>query len=262
MDLRRGSKRIKSIYKGKNYIPGLMVNGRLWQGAPGKVILYPIDSNSDANCHKVYYGLDVDVSGKITNLVIDSGGIVKDATVHYNGYFYVLSGVADNTNVTYQGSMVITHGIANNTIVTGGGIMEVSNTGTANHTTVEQDVYYNMGFMYVHSGGTAHNTTVGNRGNVYISSGVHVSDIVINSGGTVDIASTHINSRYSSCFFSNVVIMSGGEVRMSNEAIVENITVSSGGILHVYTGGSALNVTSMTDADIQVHGGTITYTNK
>ena len=262
MDLRRGSKRIKSIYKGKNYIPGLMVNGRLWQGAPGKVILYPIDSNSDANCHKVYYGLDVDGSGKITNLVIESGGIVKDATVHHNGFFYAYRGVADNTNVAFQGSMSVVSGIANNTIVTGGGIMEVFATGTANHTTVERDVYNNIGVMYVQSGGTAHNTTVGDRGQVYISSGVHVSDIVVKSGGIVDITSTHINSMYSSCFFSNVVIMSNGLVRLYDEAIVENITVSSGGILLVYNGGSALNVTSMTDAEIQVHGGTITYTNK
>ena len=255
MDLRRGSKRIKSIYKGKNYIPGLMVNGRLWQGAPGKVVLYPVDSKSDANCHKVYYGVDVDGSGKITTLSIESGGIVKDATVHNYGVFYVFKGVADNTNVTYQGSMNVVSGIANNTIVSGGGIMEVSYTGTANHT-------YNIGVMSVHSGGTAHNTTVGDRGQVYICSGVHVSDIVINSGGIVDITSTHINNRYPSCFFSNVVIMSSGMVRMYDEAIVENITVSSGGILLVSGGGSALNVTSMTDAEIQVHGGTITYTNK
>ena len=260
MDLRRGSKRIKSIYKGKNYIPGLMVNGRLWQGAPGKVVLCPVDSKSDANCHKIYYGVDVDGSGKITTLSIESGGMVKDATVHNYGAFYVFKGVADNTNVTYQGSMNVVRGIANNTIVSGGGIMEVSYTGTANHTTVGYDRRYGGGAMYVHSGGTAHNTTVEAEGYVYISSGVHVSDIVINSGGTAFVASTHIN--YPSCFFSNVVIMSSGMVKMNDEAIVENITVSSGGMLYVYNGGSALNVTSMTGADIQVHGGTITYTNK
>ena len=47
MDFRIGKKRIKAIYKGENYIPGLMMNGRLWHGSPGKVTFtsgYDIES--------------------------------------------------------------------------------------------------------------------------------------------------------------------------------------------------------------------------
>ena len=150
MDLRKGSKRIKSIYKGENYIPGLMVNGRLWQGAPGNVEL--ANANGDANYHKVYYGLTIGGDSGREWVTIDSGGMVKNTTVNYDGRLLVFSGFADSTTIEYYGSMTVAYGSANNTLINPLGSAIITD-GKMNNTKLF------TGRLYI-SGGSVYNTEI------------------------------------------------------------------------------------------------------
>lgn len=255
MDLRKGSKRIKSIYKGENYIPGLMVNGRLWQGAPGNVEL--ANANGDANYHKVYYGLTIGGDSGREWVTIDSGGMVKNTTVNYDGRLLVFSGFADNTTIEYDGSMTVVSGSANNTLINPLGSAIVSHDGKMNNTKLVD------GRLYIH-GGSVYNTEIFGYAHVYVESSAgysskDIQSVTINSGGSMFIENTGVGDHSG---VRHVIIESGGYMQMSGGAArADDITVSSGGTLRVYGEySSATNVTSMTGADVRANdGATITY---
>lgn len=162
MDLRKGSKRIKSIYKGENYIPGLMVNGRLWHGSPGDVRLVTSNSSYSGdiyfNIGKVAYNYTIPKMWakprvNFYTIHISAGGRMIDTTLDGGGRMFVFSG-----------------GSAANTAINQGGNMIISSGGIATNVTVSSG-----GFMYVNSGGTATNVTSQTGANIVVSSGGYIT---------------------------------------------------------------------------------------
>jgi autotransporter passenger strand-loop-strand repeat protein len=170
MDLRLGIKRIKSIYKGKNYIPGLIVNGRLWHGSPGKVHLLtkPIYTTSGTTIQKGialgkvaynytlpklwYEGHDY-IDTALTSAQVDSGGRMIDTIVSAGG----------RLEVYFDGTVY-------STTVNSGGKLDVYYGGTASRVTVSSG-----GYFYIYSGGTATNVTSKSGATIIVSSGGYIT---------------------------------------------------------------------------------------
>ena len=217
MDLRRGTKRIKSIFKGSEYIPGLMVNDRLWHGSPGKVTFTSDFTNGGGD--KVYYNIAV-VSP--VQVYISSGGFIKSSTITHSAYAWVSSGGAvDNSTVESHGKIsILSDGVANNITAIKKGVADVYSGGTANDTTIHSD-----GYMYIKDGGTANSTAINSGGDMYIEDGGTANDTTIHSSGGMGISSggtansTTINSR--------------GSMRIDSGGTATNITANSNAVIEI-----------------------------
>lgn len=236
MDLRKGSKRIKSIYKGENYIPGIIVNGRLWHGSPGRIAFTSGYDTWDGD--KVYYGNIPETSASYVKIL--SGGIVSSASITDRTLEVYSGGTANDITLDDDGSIrVYSSGTASNVTVNSGGIVYVAGAGSAS-------IKENGG--YVSDGGRK--SFIKNT----------ITDLHLFTGGRATVHSGTTLNGATVERMARLEVYSGG---IANNIILSSdyLTVSSGGSLYVYAGGTATNVTSQTGAKIIVSsGGYITYT--
>ncbi len=189
-------------------------------------------------------------------MYVFSGGMIEGATVsssyihsNYNsrGYLYLSGGTANQTVVTGGTMELHENGVANVTVIEQGGRMTVFDGGTANSTTVNQG-----GRMTVSSGGTATGNAVNSGGTMYISSGGTAENTQIVTGGRMYVYSGGV---------AEAARVSGGTVYISGGTVCST-TVSSGGIVQLYSGGTVSGLTIASGAKAYLRpGATVTGIN-
>lgn len=266
MDLRLGKKRIKSIYKGNTYIPGLIVNGRLWHGSPGKVAINASGFHGD---DKVYYGLNV----RSATINVSSGGVLNSSHIPESSHIDVLSGGTvkntslgngDNINMTVQSGGFVSnvkvdvHGFGRFSFLGGCTAKNVDFTGTQlsideyYKTQCEYHVTSNTNLSIVSSGKTV--TVVDGvlkNGSLFyvLRCRVHEGGVLSDTTVNAESASIHIynggNMRGGSVVVGYVDVYDGGtanSVTLSCTAIPELLGSSmSDGCIRVYDGGTVNN---------------------
>lgn len=128
------------------------------------------------------------------------------------------------------------------TTITDGGRVRVSSSGlmqglsvAGSNVFVSSGMYLSGGVCAIFEGGSAYSATV-------------------SSGGVLGVGP-------SSGYASQITVLSGGICIPCDGGIISGVTVSNGGTLEVWSGGTALDVTSDAGASVIVHeSGTITYT--
>ena len=144
------------------------------------------------------------------SMFVDYGGSATDTTVYAGGSMFVDYGSATDTTVSSGGSMRVFYGSATSTTVSSGGNMIVYRYGSATSTTVYAggaingftllaDNFYSSGIhiskaiveaqAWLYYNQTASNTTVSSGGNMIVSSGGYVSDLMVMAGGSASFNS-------------------------------------------------------------------------
>ena len=204
------------------------------------------------------YALDTSVSnGQVSSgiplqegdsLRVSSGGTVENTTVNECCTVYVYEGgTANNTTVNEWGEIYVYEGgTANSTTVNEGGWFEVYSGGTAHSGTISSG-----GTMWVDGGGTADEIVVSNGGYVRVFEGASATGLAIEDGGALDftvvpetwVQWTSGGSEFNmeSGFLSEYVLNSGA-ITVSQDGIVDCITVNPGGELWVDDGGMAMQI--------------------
>ena len=196
-----------------------------------------IDTTMDSNrtCLHVFNGGHVKqtVISDRSSMFISNGGMA-DNTIN-NGSMRVFSGgTADNTIVNRLMDIDF-GGTANNTMVNGTGQLKVSSGGTANYTTINSG-----GSFRVINSVTANCTTVNEGGRFYVQSGGTAMDIMEN-GGFVDV-SDGAEVSFATNTFSGLLLSKGKSATVHSGTTATNTTVYQGGMLRVFSGGTATEI--------------------
>ena len=207
------------------------------------------------------------ISGSTT---ITNGDIAIATTIKFGGDMDVYSGgYATSTNVYSGGSMDISYGgYATSTNVYSGGSMDVSYGGSATSTNVSSggymdvsygsatstNVYYG-GSMRVYYGGSATSTNVYSGGSMDISYGGYATSTNVYSGGEINGFTLRANTFYSSGIYniSNAIVVA--QAWLYGNQTASNTTVSSGGDMRVYYGGSATDTNVYAGGKMRVTSG-------
>ena len=125
-------------------------------------------------------------------ILVSSGGVANSTTVNSSGYLFVSSGgIVNNTTVNSGAGLYVSSGGTAMSIKENGGYVSVAE--GANVTFVSHTIsglVLSWGSATVHSGTTAHSTTVNSSGRLEISSGGKLTGLTtIASGGCVHIYS-------------------------------------------------------------------------
>ena len=188
-------------------------------------------------------------------LYVFSGGEANSTTVNYSGAVYVESGgTADNTTVKSSGYLVASGGTAFNTTANSGALVEAVSGGNVNTATVN-----NGGRLFAQSKGILNRATVNPGGSLYVNPGGTATEIIEN-GGYVWMTNGHILVSFASNAFAGLNLVNGSATVHSGTTAVSP-SVSSGGELYIYSGGTASNVVwTPCEGHITVDGGgQVTY---
>ena len=186
------------------------------------------------------------------------GAIAKDISVSQRGTLYILSG-GTATNIVERGGDVV---VWDGACVTFAGYtfsdLSIDATCTLHSgTTAYRSTVNSRGSINISSGGTANSTTVNKSGYLRIYKDGFANSVTVNSGGNVLIASggraanttlsgTYLNSAsmrvFSGGSADNIVLNHYGQVSIENGGIVSNVSVNSGGMLIISSGGTATAV--------------------
>ena len=154
-----------------------------------------------------------------------SGGIVS-------GSFKKLDNIeiTDNINPeTWNGSagkLIVSSGMVDHTSVTGYGSMTLYSGAVANNTVMSRTNELRStygGDLYVSSGGTANNTTVGENYSVRVWSGGSASGVTVLSGGFLEVGSS------GAAYLTGAEVSSGGWCRLSSGATATDLVIHKGG---------------------------------
>lgn len=187
------------------------------------------------------------------------------------------SGACDDLTLSYgsgsnYSSMNVTNtGTANNTTVGSSGSLNVSNGGSVTNTTVQSN-----GSMTVGANGSATTTTIENYGQLTSTSTGVIDGLTVNSGGKLNLTTdtTITNGSYNGKAFSifggsatDVTLSSNSKLEVKSGHSASGTTALSGSTLTVDSGGSATNSTingimnvSGTATNTNVNGGHINST--
>jgi autotransporter passenger strand-loop-strand repeat protein len=169
------------------------------------------------------------------------GGLANETRIDSWGSFYVSSGGIANDTVNSIGQMfVYSGGYASNISLYGQedraeGDIYVLSGGLVADVTVEE-----YGDYYVSSGGTANKTTVNAKGTLEVSSGGTATNITENGGFVVvenGASVTFIENSFSE------LVLDNDSATVHSNTTANSIAVSSGGTLHVFSGGMANSTT-------------------
>ena len=186
----------------------------------------------------------------IGQLIVDSGGTVSATTVNFGGRLYVSrGGMASVTTVNFGGSMTVSYdGMASATTMNARGLMTVYNSGMASATTINSG-----GSLVVSDGGMANATTVNSGGSIHIFNGGTAS-IVFNPWQGMVLSATGATVTYlerdANVYWGNDVFGIIGKAD-----VAENIVISSGVSMHVYSGGITRATIVNTNGSIMVSNG-------
>ncbi|WP_051296586.1 autotransporter outer membrane beta-barrel domain-containing protein [Anaeroarcus burkinensis] len=222
-------------------------------------------SSGDASNATINNGGVQTVSGGSANgAIISSGGVqnvsigatADNATISSGGIQFVVGGIADGATISSGGSQNVFNGIASYAQIGNGGVQNV-NGGDAHHATLNggvQNVFggdasgaiINNGGVQNVSGGNADTAHINSGGRQCIYSGGTATDSQVQGGGLLRInaGGSAINATLETGYVlqadtdATLTTSVGGPTISSGTA--SNITLNSGGILDVLTGGSAL----------------------
>ena len=183
--------------------------------------------------------------------VISSAGarvtyLERDAGVYWGNQVSGMIGktdIAEDINISSGVSMLVySGGTANRTNVDSGGSMTVFRHGVIKHTTINTD-----GFLYISSAGSADSTTVSGHGIITIGNGGYANNTLLENTAYMDVSSggtaTHTIAAYAKIFAFQGASVSGTELNswgvLSAMGEVHQTTVNSGGLMHVFKGGTA-----------------------
>ncbi|MBQ7206277.1 MAG: AIDA repeat-containing protein [Lentisphaeria bacterium] len=186
------------------------------------------------------------------SMTVAQGGCIDGVTVSSGGYLYVSSGAsAIDVHWTPGEGIVSAHSAAvvfyadqyaGCYLASGGRMLEQNN-----HLS---GVNITNGSMYVFSSGVAENIVL-NGGIVYVGSSGRIVGMTINSG------SLNVNSDAS---VDGLLLNYGGSAAVANRAEVKNITLNSGSLLTVNSGGKAVvtqygsgTISAMIGAEVEIH---------
>ena len=161
-------------------------------------------------------GTTVNVFGVVSSMRISSGRV------------YVSSGgTINSTTLNYYGNVVVYNGGVANEIVAGEGSVYIYSGGIANLTTV------GAGYLYIENGGVANGVILNSYGWIRVSNGGIANSITLSSGAAFVFSGGTAN---------NVTVASRwANVYLNSDAVISNVTVSSGGMLYVSNGGIVSN---------------------
>jgi len=186
------------------------------------------------------------------HLTISNNGIAKSTTV--NGIFTVSSGgTADSAVVNYGGRISVLSGGALDNVIVKGGVV-VSSGGVLNSATVNAN-----GNLAISSGGIATEITE-NGGFVNVADGANVT-FLTNTFSSLILGSGRSASLHSGTTAVDMTVESGGKIHVSNGGRVNTATLSSSGLLYVSSGGAANSATIFSGGGLYVlNSGTVDKT--
>ncbi len=187
-----------------------------------KLILDPANKNAEFN--------ETNNSQTVTKSIVENNGcmLFKGASVPECENTFSDITLATGSLQKYDHAIAFKGGTLDSFIVSSGGKVTVSSGGTANDTIVR-----NKGNLYLFNGGVVNNTVVSSGGSVRVSKGGTANNTSIYYNGSVGISSGGMTS--------NTVISSGGYMSIYSKGIANSTTVNSAGRLRVSSGGSAVN---------------------
>ena len=147
-------------------------------------------------------------------------------------------GTANDIRVDFGGRMYVSDGGTASDIVENGGYVEVENGATATFAPNSFADSFLMTSATIHSGTTANNITVNSRGYLHVFDGGTASDIVEN-GGYVEVENG-AEVTFAANSFAGLFLNTSATIHSGTTA--SDITVSTGGHLHVFDGGTASDI--------------------
>jgi len=218
--------------------------------------------------------LDVFRGGSVNAMTVDlgqlyvyNGGYASSVTIIGKqdrswGDIYNFGRVDDVIIEDYGDYYVCEGGVTSKTTINTSGGLEVSSGGLANNTLVN-----NYGYIKVFNGGIASGVSVKSAGSLTVFSGGTASDVKISRGAVIsfDVASSTFLHWTSSgttfemkdAFISDYAIVSGGQVRVLDEGVVQNLTLNNGSLC-VSSGGKVNSIKQEMGQITVSSGGTIT----
>lgn len=171
------------------------------------------------------------------SMVVSSGGTGTDTAILWNGSLTVSSGGTVRNTKVISGTLVVSDGgTASDTFLLAGS-MAVSNGGTATNTRV-------LGGNAYFSGGIADGAQIENGGYMRLSSGVSGSNILIHSGGRLDIYNPGTGAVVTSVTVSGIFDIWGG-------ASADHVHVCSGGLMYQREGAIVTNLVVDEGGEVQ-----------
>ena len=194
----------------------------------------------------ISHGAVVDSTTLSGQMQVYSGGIANITTVFSSAWCYLYYGAIANDTVLKGGHLFIdSGGVANNTTIDDHGFLEVSSGGVANNTTIDDH-----GLLDVSSGGVANNATVNPGGQIRVVNGSMTG--IVENGGSAFVSSNATVSFAKNVFSGLVLINNRATVHSGTTA---NINTLSGGVLEVFSGGTANSTTLRADGELFVYSG-------
>ena len=177
--------------------------------------------------------LTVSEGGSATDIIQSLGGRIN-TTVRGGDVQTQVSGTHDS------GTFLLSNGVATNFILYESAVQHVSNGGVALRTLVSGAAAH----QYVSSGGVASLTSVCDNGSMTIYDGGIARDIVVSSGGSMIAAGGGISRATvrgelnvsGASLLSDVLIVSGGTLNMSADAEFRDLTAASGARVNLISG--------------------------
>ena len=199
-----------------------------------------VSSGGSATSTNVYAGGAINGFTLLADNFYSSDIHISKAIVEAQAWLYD-DQTASNTTVYAGGNMIVYGGSATSTTVSSGGNMIVYG-GSATSTTVSY-------------GGSATSTTVSSGGNMRVYYGGSATSTNVYAGGAINGFTLRANTFYSSGIYniSNAIVEA--QAWLYGNQTASNTTVSSGGDMRVYYGGSATDTNVYAGGKMRVTSG-------
>ena len=198
--------------------------------------------------------MEVASGGTANNTMIDSGAMSVER-----------GGEANRTTVNPSGSLRVYGGTATEIVENGGHVYITVGANAVFASNTFSGLVLSRASATVHSGTTANSTTVNSGGRLDISSGGIATDTTVNSGGKLYVTSggtaSNIIALNGAClelmvaFGTYIHGTSDGVAFEIKDGFISGYTVNDGSYLAVYSGGTANNITLSSGGGLDVFSG-------